>query len=246
MADEANAAAQLVRDDAYVGLPFEVDLAEADTCTVEKVIALLHVAGSGPSANPPRTRGDKVGHARRFRRRPGPARAEPGTTCGSAATWRSTGPDHAVAGRAPARLPPAADRVPALASTSTSASRPGACTARPTAGTSSGTRCSCLPFLNLRLPRRRSGDAALPVAAAPPGPSGRAAGRPPRCDVPLAERCHRARGDHRRCTSTRGRGAGCRTTPTCSGTSAWRSPTTPGGTTRRPATSTSSPRTARS
>ena len=100
-----------------------------------------------------------------------------------------------------------------------------------------------MPFLNLRLPQVARAMLLYRWRRLPR--HGRAHGRPA-----IAGRCSPGRavrpGGRRSqtCTSTRGRGAGCPTTPTCSGTSAWRSPTTPGGTTRRPATSTSSPSTA--
>ena len=58
----ARAAAQLVREDAYVGLQFEVDLAEADTCTVEKVIALF-TSRDRAITEPAEEARDKVGHA---------------------------------------------------------------------------------------------------------------------------------------------------------------------------------------
>ena len=97
-----------------------------------------------------------------------------------------------------------------------------------------------LPFLNLAAARGGPGDAALPVAAAAAGPGRRPRGRAPRRDVPLAERRDRPRGVADAAPQPAVGALAAGQLRACSGTSGSRSPTTPGGTTRRPATSTSS------
>ena len=104
----------------------------------------------------------------------------------------------ATAGRstpAPARLPPAPDRLRAHRSTSTSASRPAGCTARPTGATSSGTSCSSSRSCNLRFPELTRALLRYRYRRLPEARRGGARGRLRGRDVPVAERQRRARGD---------------------------------------------------
>ena len=108
-----------------------------------------------------------------LRRAAGPARARLGPPLGRAATWQLDGPGARVpCVAAPAHVPPAADRVAAHRRPRRRASPPEGCTARPTAGTSSGTSCSCFPFLTPADARARPRAAALPVAPAAAGARG--------------------------------------------------------------------------
>ena len=122
----------------------------------------------------------------------GAGRADPATSTSSTCCRRSR------------RTPP----------TSTSACRPAGCTARPTAGTSSGTRCSSSRSSTCGFRELARALAPLPLPAASTRPAGprREAGLR-RGDVPVAERERRAGGDADDATSTRARAAGCPTTP---------------------------------
>ena len=97
-------------------------------------------------------------------------------------------------------------------STRRRACRPGACTARPTAATSSGTSCSSSRFSAFGCPARPRA-AALPLPAAARGAAGGAGGRLRRRDVPLAERQRRPGGDPSAAPQSRARVAGSPTTP---------------------------------
>ena len=95
------------------------------------------------------------------------------------------------------------------------------------------------PLLNLRLPDPHPVDAQLPVPAARRRPQPGPERGPRRSHVPVAERQRRPRGDPDGPSQPHVRDGGCPTTHGCSATSTWPWPTTPGATTRRPATSSS-------
>ena len=101
------------------------------------------------------------------------------------------------------------------------------------------------PVLNLRLPERRPGAAALPLPPAARGPSRRGRGGPGRGRCSRGSRAATAARRASGCTSTRVSGRWLPdTTSHCSATSGSPSPTTCGSTTRPPATSSSSSTTA--
>ena len=242
---ETTTAGQLQVEDGYVGLDLQVDLEQRRQLHGGEGGRRCSPRGTARSPSRPRRRGTRCGARRRFDAAARPARARLGLPLGAL----RPGADRARARRA--------GRSTCTCSTCCRPCRQHSVdldVGIPARGLHGEAyrghvfwdEMFVFPYLTLRMPDLSRSAAALPVAPAAAGAQGGARGRDiaAPCSPGRAARAGGRR--RRRCTSTRGRAGGCRTTRGCSGTSGWPSRTTPGSTTRQPATSTSSPATARS
>ena len=162
---------------------------------VEKIVALFTSRDTGISE--PGERSVRLGDARRRRLRPSFSSA---TSCRWRHVWGRARIEvgcgrRARSDAAPARSSTCSRRCRTTRWASTSACRHAGCTARRTAGTCSGTRCSSSRSSACASRELTALAAALPLPPHRPGPPRGDRGRIRGRDVPVAEREQRARGD---------------------------------------------------